>query len=432
MVNMVYKAWQYHFNLLNLAYLYFLTFSDNMKKLFPGISDSTIGKMVAGVEAYMFKPQEELAFLARLAFGEPRVKEILMKDIPAEEKIKELKKIPEGEVWLQKLEEAKDPWFYVNCGSGWYHYEGSWKDKLDLPFSYLKGYLERLERGETIERLMAHIQKEREELFQQYKALVPTEEDRESLEKLYRDSLTLYRFSEGHIFWVEHWFHTIWFDKVRELGAVLVKAKVLKEVDDIFMFNRLEIPTLIEDAVTAWALGEGVPTRDWASKAKRRRGILEAAKKWSPSPALGVAPEVIAEPFTVMLWGVTTEKAEEWLKGLSVDREKVEEIKGFPASKGVAEGPARVIKSLEELEQLQEGEILVCPSTNPSWAPVFARIKAAVTDIGGVTCHAAIVAREFGLPSVTGTGIATQVIRTGDIIRVDGDNGVVRIIKRAS
>jgi len=432
MVNMVYKAWQYHFNLLNLCYLYFLTFSDNVKKLFPGISDSTIGKMVAGVEAYMFKPQEELASLARLAFSEPRVKEILMKDIPAEEKIKELKKIPEGEVWLQKFEETKDPWFYVNCGSGWYHYEGSWKDKLDLPFSYLKGYLERLERGENIERLMAQIQKEREELFQQYKALIPNEEDRESLEKLYRDSLTLYRFAEGHIFWVEHWFHTIWFDKARELGDVLVKAKVLKEVDDIFMFNRLEIPTLIEDAVTAWALGEGVPTRDWISKAKRRRDILEAAKKWSPSPALGVAPEVIAEPFTIMLWGVTTEKAEEWLKGLSVEREKVEEIKGFPASKGVVEGPARVVRSLEELQDLQEGEILVCPSTNPSWAPVFARIKAAVTDIGGVTCHAAIVAREFGLPSVTGTGIATQVIRTGDIIRVDGDNGVVRIIKRTS
>jgi len=279
---------------------------------------------------------------------------------------------------------------------------------------------------------MAQIQKEREELFQQYKALIPNEEDRESLEKLYRDSLTLYRFAEGHIFWVEHWFHTIWFDKARELGDVLVKAKVLKEVDDIFMFNRLEIPTLIEDAVTAWALGEGVPTRDWISKAKRRRDILEAAKKWSPSPALGVAPEVIAEPFTIMLWGVTTEKAEEWLKGLSVEREKVEEIKGFPASKGVVEGPARVVRSLEELQDLQEGEILVCPSTNPSWAPVFARIKAAVTDIGGVTCHAAIVAREFGLPSVTGTGIATQVIRTGDIIRVDGDNGVVRIIKRTS
>jgi pyruvate,water dikinase len=133
-----------------------------------------------------------------------------------------------------------------------------------------------------------------------------------------------------------------------------------------------------------------------------------------------------------MLWGITTDKVQEWLKGVSVKPEEVVEIKGFASSKGQAEGPARVVKKLEEIVALKEGEILVCPSTNPSWAPVFTKIKAAVTDIGGVTCHAAIVAREYGLPSVTGTGVATQVIKTGDIIRVDGDTGVVTILKRAA
>ncbi len=98
---------------------------------------------------------------------------------------------------------------------------------------------------------------------------------------------------------------------------------------------------------------------------------------------------------------------------------------------GVAEGPARVLKLLKDIVDLQPGEILVCPTTNPSWAPVFTKIKAAVTDIGGLTSHAAIVCREYGVPSVTGTGIATSVIKTGDIIRVDGDTGVVTIVKRA-
>jgi pyruvate,water dikinase len=74
---------------------------------------------------------------------------------------------------------------------------------------------------------------------------------------------------------------------------------------------------------------------------------------------------------------------------------------------------------------------MVCPCSNPAWAPVFTKIKAAVTDIGGLTCHAAIVSREYGLPAVTGTGIATSVISTGDTIRVDGDTGVVTILKRA-
>jgi len=133
-----------------------------------------------------------------------------------------------------------------------------------------------------------------------------------------------------------------------------------------------------------------------------------------------------------MLWGVTTDKVKEWLKGMGeVSVEDVSELKGFASSAGVVEGPARVLKSLGEIMDLQPGEILVCPCTNPSWAPVFGKIGAAVTDIGGLTCHAAIVCREYDLPSVTGTGVATSVIKSGDIIKVDGDTGVVNIVKRA-
>jgi pyruvate,water dikinase len=120
----------------------------------------------------------------------------------------------------------------------------------------------------------------------------------------------------------------------------------------------------------------------------------------------------------------------EWLKG-AVGKD-VAEIKGFASSAGVAEGPARVLKLLEDVVKLLPGEIVVAPCTNPSWAPVFTKIKAAVTDIGGLTSHAAIVSREYGLPAVTGTGVATSVIKTGDIIKVDGSTGTVTIVKRAS
>jgi len=145
-----------------------------------------------------------------------------------------------------------------------------------------------------------------------------------------------------------------------------------------------------------------------------------------------VPPEEVAEPFTIMLWGITTDKVKEWLKGVDAGAAgSAGEIKGFASSAGSAEGPARVLKLLKDIVDLKAGEVLVCPSTNPSWAPVFTKIKAAVTDIGGLTSHAAIVCREYGVPSVTGTGIATSVIKTGDIVRVDGDTGVVSIVKRA-
>jgi len=77
---------------------------------------------------------------------------------------------------------------------------------------------------------------------------------------------------------------------------------------------------------------------------------------------------------------------------------------------------------------MRDGEILVCPVTAPSWAPVFSKIRAAVSDIGGTMSHAAIVAREYGMPAVVGTGQATRRIRTGQRLRVDGDQGIVTIL----
>ncbi len=87
-----------------------------------------------------------------------------------------------------------------------------------------------------------------------------------------------------------------------------------------------------------------------------------------------------------------------------------------------------MILDVQRLDDLQDGEILVAPFTSTSWTPVFGRIAAAVTDAGGVMCHAAIIAREYGLPAALGTRSATKQIATGDRIRVDGDNGVVTVL----
>lgn len=434
LVDATLKAWQYHFEYLNLSYLAYLMFNDTAKKIFPGITESVIGKMVAGARVVMFRPEEELCKLARLAHTMPLVREVLKQDLPAAEKIEILRRTPEGRQWLASFEEQKDPWFYVSCGSGWFHYEGSWINKLDVPFGYLKSYIERLERGERIERYLEEIEAEREKLIEEYKRLIKNEEDRASFEEAYRTCRTIYHYAEDHLFWVEHWYHTILFEKMREFGRLFVRHGMLREVDDVFLFNRFEIPPLIEDLATAWALGEGVPSRAqyWQKKATRRKEILEAAKKWTPPPALGTVPKEIAEPFTIMLWGVTQDKVENWLRGVTViEPTEVKEIKGFAASAGKAEGRARVIKLLEEISTIEPGEIIVCPTTTPAWAPIFTKVKAAVTDIGGLTSHAAIAAREYSLPAVTGTGIATSVIKTGDIIRVDGSTGLVTIVKRA-
>lgn len=434
LVNQMFKGWQYHFEMLNLTYLAYLMFADVCRKLFPGISESAIGKMVAGAYVSMFRPEEELCRLARLAHDYRGVADILKTDASVNDKNKKLSAIPDGKAWLEEYAKAVDPWFYVSCGSGWLHYEGSWITMPEIPYGYIKGYVERLESGEPIERSLDEIDKQRDQIVKEYMALIKTDEDKKSFDDAYNTIRTIYRYAEDHLFWVEHWFHTIWFQKIRELSTLLVKNGMLNDVDDIFMFNRYEIPELLTELATSWALGVDIPTRAgyYKATAQKRKKILEAAANWNPIPALGVPPEEVAEPFTIMLWGITTDKVKEWLKGVEAPAtQDVSEVKGFASSAGVVEGPARVLKLLKDIVGLQPGEILVCPSTNPSWAPVFTKIKAAVTDIGGLTSHAAIVCREYGVPSVTGTGLATQIIKTGDIIRVDGDTGVVNIVKRA-
>ncbi len=77
---------------------------------------------------------------------------------------------------------------------------------------------------------------------------------------------------------------------------------------------------------------------------------------------------------------------------------------------------------------MRDGEILVCGTTSPAWAPIFPKVRAVVTDIGGVMSHAAIVSREYGVPAVVGTGRATSLIETGQTIHVDGSTGVVTIL----
>ncbi|NIR17191.1 MAG: hypothetical protein GWN86_26055, partial [Desulfobacterales bacterium] len=206
------------------------------------------------------------------------------------------------------------------------------------------------------------IDKQRDQIVKEYMALIKTDEDKKSFDDAYNTIRTIYRYAEDHLFWVEHWFHTIWFQKIRELSTLLVKNGMLGNVDDIFMFNRYEIPELLTELATSWALGVDIPTRSayYKATAQKRKKILEAAANWNAIPALGVPPEEVAEPFTVMLWGITTDKVKEWLKGMEGGpaAEDVSEVKGFASSAGVVEGPARVLKLLKDIVDLQAGEVL--------------------------------------------------------------------------
>jgi pyruvate,water dikinase len=100
-------------------------------------------------------------------------------------------------------------------------------------------------------------------------------------------------------------------------------------------------------------------------------------------------------------------------------------LTGLGASPGIASGPVKIIKEVSELDKIQKGDVLVAPMTNPDMVPAMQRAAAIVTDEGGVTCHAAIVSREMGVPCIVGTGKATQVLKVGEVITVNGSKGEV-------
>ncbi|MAW79808.1 MAG: PEP-utilizing protein mobile subunit [Parvularcula sp.] len=422
-----FRMWHHHFEFLLLGYGAYMVFFDFCKKAFPEITDQTIARMVAGFEAEIFKPDDEVKRLARKAV-ELGLEGKFGDNVSADDVIASLEQMgAPGKEWLDELEESRNPWFNVNVGDGFYHYHRSWNDDLSLPFSAIPGYAAKIKAGENLDRPMEQLQAERQELIEGYRDLLSTDEERAAYDQMIGLACRVFPYVEGHKFYCEHWYTNLFFNKIREFGDLLVKNDIIDEQEDVFHLTRYEVEQGIVDVMTSWS--NGSPTRG----GKRFRAMVEERKKaievWAgmdSAPALGPVPDIIDDPAIVMLWGITRENLDIWMKG-PADADS-NEIRGFAASSGVVEGTARVIKSVKEIDRLKEGDILVCQVTNPTWAPVFQKIAAAVSDIGGSMSHAAIVAREYGLPAVVGTGQATSRIEDGQRVRVDGARGVVTLL----
>ena len=412
-------TWCHHFEFLNLGYAAYLDFFGFCKEAFPTIPDLGIAKMVAGVEVDLFRPNEELKRLAHLAidlgiaraFDDP---ENVSLDSEA------------GGRWQAAWDEVEDPWFNFTSGTGLYHFDKIWRDHPEIPYGFIKDYIARIEAGEDIARPIEAIRTERDRIVEEYRDLLATDEDREAFDGKLGLARVVFPFVENHNFYIEHWTMSVTWRKLKELGRTLASAGLMEADDDILFLRRDEVNEVLWDYYSNWAVNSPIAApHHWGPKIQRRREIHRRLSEWRPPKALGEPPEVITEPFTVMLWGITSESVANWL-GSDDDSEHA--VTGMAASPGAVEGAARLVFSPDDVGELEEGEILVAPITAPSWAPVFPKIQACVTDIGGMMSHAAIVCREYGVPAVTGTGFATSKLSTGDRIRVDGSAGTVTLI----
>ncbi|MDR2240543.1 MAG: PEP-utilizing enzyme, mobile region [Zoogloeaceae bacterium] len=430
LINLGIKCWQYHFEFLNLGYAAYVFFLDFVQKLFPSVPAQRVTQMISGIDVIMYQPDEELKKLAKLAI-ELGVDGLVTSSQEWTEVEAALKKAPKGVEWLTSLNLSRQPWFNVSTGTGWFHHDRSWNDAMNVPLNGIQTYIQKVKQGVNIERPTEQVRAERDRITAEYRGLIESEADRKQFDELLGCARTVFPYVENHLFYVEHWFHSVFWNKMREVAAIMKEHGVINDIEDVWLLRRDEIKQVLWDIVTAWATGVTPRgTQTWPKEIEWRKGVMQKFREWSQPPAIGTAPEVIQEPFTIVLWGVTNSSLTDWAAVAEVkDPGSVKEFKGFAGSPGIVEGKARVCRTVDDVRSLQEGEILVAPTTSPSWAPAFAKIKACVTDVGGVMSHAAIVCREYGMPAVVGTGHATKIVQTGMTIRVDGSTGVITVAR---
>jgi pyruvate,water dikinase len=195
---------------------------------------------------------------------------------------------------------------------------------------------------------------------------------------------------------------------LHELGNRCAQAGLVVQGEDIFWLEADQV----QDAVAS--LEYGRPGTSLAACVLQRKATHKALKCATPPPML--PPKKKYMGFDMASFTPATE-----------DSQTGSTLKGIAASAGRVTAPACVLHGPEDFDQLKPGDVLVAGTTTPAWTPFFAMASAVVTDIGGPLSHGSIVAREYGIPAVLGTGVATRRIRSGQTITVDGTEGIVII-----
>ncbi len=288
--------------------------------------------MISGIDSVLWRPDEELKRLAGLAL-ELGVAERVKAAESEEELRAALAGSEAGERWLADFEETKDPWFYFSYGAGaFYHHHRSWIDDTTLPIQTIASYIARLEAGDDISRPREAVIAERERVTEEHRSLVPPE-----MGQIFAESLALARtvfpYIEDHNFYIDHRYLTIFWNKVREFGALLARHGFLAEQEDVFYLRHDEVRSALEELRLDWSSGGAGVARGpahWPPIVERRKSIYEAMRAWAPPPALGQVPDEITEPLTVILWGITSERVQEWLPSGRCRRGGVDGMRRLP------------------------------------------------------------------------------------------------------
>jgi phosphohistidine swiveling domain-containing protein len=292
----------------------------------------------------------------------------------------------------------------------------TWRENPTPIVEGLRGYLTS---DYDYEKDVAQLRANRDAAIVEMWSLVPertSEADRQKLSSSLDLALKMTPLTPDHHFYMDQGTYARVRLVLMAIGRKLVDTGVFSAADDVMFlrYHELRVISANASAFDAPALVDARRREREAAYAVRPRLWAGTITHWS----------LHEEPYKqgVWDWPGIYERSKE------AARQPADSLRGLGASAGVVEGTARVVDSPEQFDQVKKGDLLVCKMTSPSWVVLFTKIEGLVTDSGGALSHPAVVSREFGIPAVVGTRIATQKIKTGQRLRINGAAGIVEIL----
>lgn len=425
--NFCHRFWYLHFYTMVSTGAVFVDWEALSRELL-GIDGHhpTFQKLMRGFDNRNFEVERQLYKVAQVAVQQG-LKDTFV-NTKEEDLMAKLESTEAGRTVLKEFQQFLDEWGWRNMVMDSYM-TPSWIENPTPALTRIKQFVEHptFKLDETITRQA----EERKQAEQEVLNSLPVDQ-REWYRILMRTGQTASVWMEDHSFYFEMQGHAVGRYFWLELGKRLVEVGALKQPDDIFFLVPDEVLKILTDPYRVRLQYVADKRRaEWEEVGLDENGM----PKFVPELYYGRIPE----PDAMMEMGmsgdviftkVTKEAPPEAKPELKAD------LIGVSGSPGSAEGPARVIFSPAQMGQVQEGEILVAPITDSTWTPVFSLVKGVVLDTGAPLCHAAIVAREYGIPAVVNTNTPTQpgggtaIIKTGQRIRVDADVGAVYILDK--
>ena len=381
--------------------------------LFVGATALDAHRLLQGFDNKTLEIGRALWQLSRRAGPLDAVRKVLL-DLPAGDVLAALEQSAQGRQFLADLRGFLRT--YGRRSDLWDWGYPSWEEDPTPLINNLKNYLAQPDRN--LEANLVEAARQREAAIAEARQFLayyprPVVERFETLLKSAQIALVL---TENHTFYIDFngfgWVRRV----IREFGKRLAAQGRLYETNDVFCLRLSELRAAIAD-----------PALEYTELAKTRR---ERMALWSTQPApneLGTRP-----PEPLYLYSPDARRMLRYIGGFVAETPPAEPepglLQGQAGSSGKVCGPARIILTLADAHRLRPGDILVTTTTAPPWTPLFLTAAGLVTDAGGLLSHGAVVSREYRIPAVVGTQNATSVLVDGQMIEVDGDRGVVRLL----